>query len=94
MAIILKERATALTAIVEPSDGKYVIVCPELDLAAEGDTPEAAFEDLIEMAIDYAEQYMEEYDRFSQSPNRAAHAPFIQAIHAMGSKEHVKILFT
>lgn len=94
MAIILKERATALTAIVEPSDGKYVIVCPELDLAAEGDTPEAAFEYLIEMVIDYAEEYMEEYDQFTRSPNRAAHAPFIQAIHAMGSKENVKTLFT
>lgn len=94
MAIILKERATALTAIVEPSDGRYVIVCPELDLAAEGDTPEAAFEDLIEMVIDYAEQYMEEYDRFSNSPNRAVHARFIRAVHVMGSKEHVKTLFT
>lgn len=31
MAIILKERATALTATVEPSDGKYVIVGSELD---------------------------------------------------------------
>jgi hypothetical protein len=48
MAIILKERATALTAIVEPSNGEYVIVCPELDLATEGDSPEAAFDDLIE----------------------------------------------
>jgi len=94
MAIILKERATALTAIVEPSDGKYVIVCPELDLAAEGDSPEAAFEDLLEMVIDYAAQYMAEYDRFSNSPNRAVHAPFIQTIHALGSKEQVKALFT
>lgn len=94
MAIILKECATALTAIVEPSDGKYVIACPELDLATEGDTPEAAFEDLVEMTIDYAEQYTEGYDQFSKSPNRAAHAPFIQVIHEMGSKEKVKTLFT
>jgi predicted RNase H-like HicB family nuclease len=94
MAIILKERATALTAIIEPSEGRYVIVCPELDLATEGDTPEAAFEDLVEMAIDYAEQYMEEYERFSKSPNRAPHAPFIRAIHEKGSKENVKTLFT
>lgn len=94
MAIILKERATALTAIIEPSEGRYVIVCPELDLAAEGDTPEAAFEDLVEMAIDYAEQYMEEYERFSKSPNRAPHAPFIRALHERGSKENVKALFT
>lgn len=93
MAIILKGSATALTAIVEPSEGKYVIACPELDLATEGDTPEAAFEDLVDMALDYAEQYMEEYNRFSMSPNRAAHAPFIKVIHDMGSREKVKALF-
>lgn len=94
MAIILKERSTALTAILEPSDGKYVIVCPELDLATEGDTTEAAFDDLLEMAIEYAEQYMEEFDRFAHSPNRAAHAPFIKAIHELGTKDKVKTLFT
>jgi len=94
MAIILKERATALTAVVEPSDGKYVILCPELDLATEGNTPEAAFEELVEMVIDYSEQYMDEYERFSQSPNRAIHAPFIQVIHDMKSKENVRALFT
>jgi len=94
MAIILKERATALTAIVEPCEGRYVIVSPELDLATEGDTPEAAFEDLVDMVIDYAEQYMEQYDRFSKSPNRAAHAPFIRVIHKMASKDKVKTLFT
>lgn len=93
MAIILKASATALTAIVEPSEDKYVIACPELDLATEGDTPEAAFEGLVDMALDYAEQYMDEYNRFSMSPNRAAHAPFIKVIHEMGSREKVKALF-
>ena len=94
MAIVLKEHSTALTAILEPSDGRYVIVCPELDLATEGDTPEDAFEDLVGMVMDYAEQYTEEFERFSKSPNRAAHAPFIQAIRALGSQEKVKTLFT
>ena len=93
MAIILKESATALTAIVEPAEGKYVISCPELDLATEGDTPESAFEDLVDMTLDYAEQYMEEYHRFSKSPNRAAHAPFIKVIHEMRSREKVRALF-
>ena len=94
MAIIIKERSTALTAIIEHSDHKYVIFCPELDLATEGDTPEAALDDLITMAIDYAEQYMEAFEQFSKSPNRAAHAPFAQAIQEVGSKEKVRTLFT
>ena len=94
MVIILKESATALTAIVKPSGGKYVIACPKLDLATEGDTPEAAFEDLIDMALNYAAQYIEKYDLFSMSPNRAAHAPFVKVVHEMESREKVKALFT
>ncbi len=64
MAIVMKESTTDLTAIIEPSERRYVIYCPELDLAAEADTPDAALDDLIEMAIDYAEQYVEEFELF------------------------------
>jgi len=94
MAIILKERTTALTAIIERSDGKYVIFCPELDLATEADTPEAAVDDLVDMAADYADQYSAEFKKFSSSPNRAAHAPFIAAIRELGTTEKIKSLFT
>jgi hypothetical protein len=51
-----------------------------LDLATEADSPERALDDLIGMALDYSEQYMAEFDRFSESPNRAAHAPYIRAL--------------
>lgn len=94
MAIILKERTTSLTAIVEPSDGKYVIFCPELDLATEGNTPESALDDLVDMALDYAKQYIEQYEIFSKSPNRASHEPYIKAIYTLKEKEKVKALFT
>ena len=93
MPVVLKPAQRKLTAIIEPSEGVYVASCPELDLATDGDTPEAALEDLIEMALDYGEQYMAEFDRFSQSPNRAAHAPYIQAIHANPTPPGVRALF-
>lgn len=93
MPVVLKPAARKLTAIIEPSEGVYVAFCPELDLATEGHTPEAALDDLIEMASDYAEQYMAEFDRFSQSPNRAAHAPYIQAIYANPTPAGVRALF-
>lgn len=93
MPVILKPIEKKLTAIIEPSEGVYVAFCPELDLATEGDTPAAALEDLIEMALDYADQYMAEFDRFSQSPNRTAHAPYIQAIHANPTSAGVRALF-
>jgi len=93
MPVVLKPTQGNLTAIIEPSEGVYVAFYPELDLATEGHTSEAALDDLIEMALDYAEQYMTEFDRFSQSPNRAAHVPYIQAIHANPTPTGVRALF-
>lgn len=93
MPVVLKPTGRKLTAIIEPSEGVYVVFCPELDLAAEGDTPEAALDDLIEVALDYAEQYMAESDRFSQSPNRSPHAPYIQGIQANPTPAGVRALF-
>lgn len=93
MPVVQKTAERKLTAIIEPGEGVYVAVCPELDLATEGDTPGAALDDLIEMALDYAEQYMAEFDRFSRSPNRAPHAPYIHAIHANPTHAGVRALF-
>ena len=45
------------------------------------------------MALDYAEQYMAEFDRFSQSPNFAAHAPYIQAIREDPTPAGARALF-
>lgn len=93
MPVVMKPAQRKLTAIIEPSERVFVAFCPELDLATEGDSPSAALEDLIEMALDYAEQYMAEFDRFSQSPNRAAHATYIQALRANPTPEGARTLF-
>ena len=37
-----------LTAIIEREDDVYVALCPELDIASQGDTVEAARKNLIE----------------------------------------------
>lgn len=93
MPVVLKPAHTRLTAIIEPADEVFVALCPELDLATEGETPEAALDDLIEMALDYSEQYMAEFNRFSQSHNRAAHAPYIQALRADPTPAGARALF-
>ena len=94
MPVAIKDVSEKLTALIEPSEGVYVATCPELDLATEGNTTEEALDDLIDMAIDYAEQYMEEFELFSKSPNRAAHKPYILEIQEKGTKEGVRELFT
>ena len=94
MPVAIKEVSEKLTAIIEPSEGVYVATCPELDLVTEGNTLEEALDDLIDMTMDYAEQYMEEFELFSKSPNRAAHKPYILEIHEKETKERVRELFT
>ena len=37
-----------LTAIIEREDDAYVALCPELDIASQGDTVEAARKNLVE----------------------------------------------
>ncbi|MGH7375127.1 MAG: hypothetical protein ACREJY_12960 [Candidatus Rokuibacteriota bacterium] len=93
MPVVLKPANTGLTAIIEPSDKVFVAFCPELDLATEGDTPEAAIENLVGMSLDYAEQYMADFDRFSKSPNRAAHAPYVKALRLNPTTEGARSLF-
>lgn len=93
MPVVVKSEQQRLTAIIEPSDSAFVAVCPELDLCTEGTSPDAALADLIEMALDYSEQYMAEFERFSLSANRAAHAPYILAVRANPTPEGVRALF-
>jgi len=93
MPVVLKPAQIMLTAIIEPSEGVFVSLCPELDLATEGDNPEVALDDLIDMALDYSEEYMAEFEVLSQSPNRAAHAPYIQALRANPTPAGARALF-
>ncbi len=88
----MKNRDEKLTAIIEPSGDGFVITCPELDLATQGKNEEEAFEDLVAMVIDYTEQYRENFELFSKSPNRSAHLPYIKSIEEY-SFDHVKGLF-
>jgi predicted RNase H-like HicB family nuclease len=93
MPVVMKAAQGTLTAIIEPAERVWVAFCPELDLVTEGDTPDAALGDLVEMALDYSEQYMAELERFSQSPNRAAHLPYIRALRANATPEAARRLF-
>jgi len=85
--VTLEEEKTAvelvplrLTAQIEWSDGQCCAYCPELDLAAAMDTEEEALTDLAEMAVEYAEDYLEDLAFYAKSPNRAEHLPFILAV--------------
>lgn len=92
MPIVSKLSEKKLTAIIEPSGNGFVISCPELDLATQGKTEEEAFNDLIEMVIDYAQQYSENMEKFSKSSNRSSHLPYIKLVNKL-KPDRIKNLF-
>jgi hypothetical protein len=71
-----------LTILLAKDNGQYCAKCPELDLVTELHTADAALEDLIEAIQDYAKEYLRERDRYTTSPNRAHHLPYVEAIAA------------
>ncbi len=71
-----------LTVIVapDPSERMVCAICPELDLIAESPSEAETLQDLIEAIRDYAEEYLADWELYSQSPNRAHHWPYLKAV--------------
>ena len=69
-----------LAAQIEWSDGQCCAYCPELDLATAMGSEEEALTDLAEMAVEYAEVYLEDLAFYGKSPNLAKHLPYILAV--------------
>jgi len=88
--IIVQEKT--LTILLALDEEKYCACCPELDLVTEMDTPEEAVEDMIEAIKDYANEYMTSFQLYSNSPNRAHHLPYIEAIKNCKNDWELKML--
>lgn len=95
MPVVTKSSPTKLTAIIEQGERQFVAVCPELDLATQGETSNDALDDLIDMVIEYAEEYQAEFERYCKSPNRAGHWPYLETAIKDGlEKGKVRDLFS
>ncbi len=81
-----------LTVLLAKDGREYGAFCPELDLVTEMDTPEEAIEDLIESVRDYADEYTNELELYSKSPNRAHHLPYVEAVKACKTDWDVRML--
>ena len=81
-----------LSILLARDKKKYCAYCPELDLATEMDNLEEAIEDLLESMVDYAEEYLEEKDLYTKSPNRAHHLPYVEAIRACRDEWELRTL--
>ena len=81
-----------LTVLIAQDDDQYSAYCPELDLVTEMETPESAQEDMLDAMRDYAEEYLDDLKRYSQSPNRAHHLPYVQFIAACKTEWELRML--
>lgn len=71
-------------------DGSLTLGIDELELYANGDTKEKAFEELTEDLIQYAQDYMNEPHRYYNAPNRRHHLSYLFKILLCNNKDEVK----
>ncbi len=88
--ILIQEKTLSL--LLAKDKESYCAYCPELDIVAEMDTLEKTVEDMIEAIKDYANEYLNDYDLYSKSPNRAHHLPYIRAIEACQTDWDLRML--
>ncbi|MDK9710962.1 hypothetical protein [Acidaminobacter sp.] len=69
--------------IVQEEDGSFTGVLNELELAANEETIDQLKETLIEDLIEYAAEYMQNFDLYFKSPNRKSHFPYVYKINSM-----------
>ncbi len=86
-----------LNVFIIKDNGSYMAKCPELDLVTEMDSREEALKALVEMMMEYAEDYKDREEIYLRSPNRAHHKPYIDKIASCKDEwevmEHIGIRY-
>ena len=62
------------------ADDQWSAYCPELDLAAAADTQESTIDELAHLAVEYAAEYLADFDHYVNSANRSTHLPYVLTI--------------
>jgi len=81
-----------LTVLLLRDNGHYMAKCPELDLVTEADKHEEAYEAILEMIREYAEDYSKRKDLFDSSPNRSHHRPYVERVNGCRSEWELREL--
>jgi hypothetical protein len=84
LEFILKEYNLTINVFIE-ENGSYTGSFNELDLAANSPDLEALKIKLVEELIEYAEEYMNEFKLYFNSPNRKNHFPYIYRVLLAGN---------
>lgn len=71
-------------------DGSITLAPADLDLVDNGKTLEAAIEALIDDLIDYANEYLAEFELYSKASNRKDHLRYVMKILTADSRQELK----
>ena len=67
--------------LIMEDDGSFVATNSVIeDVFSVGTTKEEAISELCRNLIEYAQEYYENYDLYSNTPNRKKHAPYVMRI--------------
>lgn len=80
--------------VLEEDDGSVTLSIPDLGIVAWGGTQNEGLEELSDFLIDYAEEYVKEFELYSKSPNRRDHFPYIMNVLIQDNIEEVKDLIS
>ncbi len=75
-------------------DGSYTASIDEIDLAGNARTQDEVIELICDDLIEYADEYMENFDLYYHSSNRKSHFPYIYKVIAHESdRDKIKTIF-
>ncbi len=61
----------------DEDDGSVTLSLNEIDLVENAENEEKARMELAKSILEYAQEYYENYEQYSQSPNRKSHIPYV-----------------
>ena len=99
LSISLAQVATLLHAyqfnvtIEQEEDGTYSVDLDQFDLFANADTVEAAYKELANDLVEYAQEYIENIQTYYAAPNRTNHLPYIMRVLMQEDLDSVVHLF-
>lgn len=77
--------------IIQEEDGSFTGAIDHLDLAANESSIDQLKQTLLQDLVEYASEYMENFDSYFKSPNRKAHFPYIYKVNILvDSTEQLK----
>ncbi len=78
--------------ILPEEDGSFTVALDEIDIAVNAPNLGEAVEELIKEMKVYAQDYLERFQLFLNSPNRKAHFPYVMRILLCDSDQEIKSL--